>query len=172
MVYGDAMVHGNARIKGDAKVENIRDYIIFKNWWSSGRHLTWTRSNNKWSVGCFYGTGEELVEKAYKDSELSGIEYKRLVDYVESIQQNEKGGEKGADQHPKNVWHSSEEEPLYKSQQILIYSDDFEYFFTDFPNYLIVKDGGQNKTWETAVLRNKISKWAYVKDILPKGKEQ
>lgn len=22
-----------------------------------------------WSVGCFYGTGEELIEKAYKDSE-------------------------------------------------------------------------------------------------------
>ena len=38
-----------------------------------------------WKVGCFYGTGKELVEKAYKDSELSGREYKRVVDYVESM---------------------------------------------------------------------------------------
>lgn len=38
-----------------------------------------------WSVGCFYGTGEELIEKAYKDSELSGREYERVVKYVESI---------------------------------------------------------------------------------------
>ena len=38
-----------------------------------------------WSVGCFYGTGEELIKKAYKDSELSGREYERVVRYVESI---------------------------------------------------------------------------------------
>ena len=51
----------------------------------NGGYFTWTRSNNMWSVGCFYGTGEELIEKAYKDSELSGKEYKRVVDYVNSI---------------------------------------------------------------------------------------
>ena len=39
-------------------------------------------------------TREELIAKAYKDSELSGREYKRVVDYVESILQDEKGGEK------------------------------------------------------------------------------
>ena len=38
-----------------------------------------------WSVGCFYGTSNELIKKAYKDSELSGKEYKRVVDYVNSI---------------------------------------------------------------------------------------
>ena len=38
-----------------------------------------------WNVGCFYGTGEELIEKAYKDSELSGREYERVVKYVESM---------------------------------------------------------------------------------------
>ena len=38
-----------------------------------------------WKVGCFYGTGEELIAKAYKDSELSGREYKRVVGYVESM---------------------------------------------------------------------------------------
>ena len=38
-----------------------------------------------WSVGCFYDTGEELIDKAYKDSELSGREYEKVVKYVESI---------------------------------------------------------------------------------------
>ena len=84
-VSGNARVYGNAKICGDAKVKSDSDYIVFKNWWSSGRYFTWTRINNMWSVGCFYGTGEELIAKAYKDSELSGREYERVVKYVESI---------------------------------------------------------------------------------------
>ena len=84
-VYGNAWVFGNTEIRGDAVITNKSDYILFKNWWSSGRFFTWTRSNNMWKVGCFYGTGEELIAKAYKDSELSGREYERVVRYVESI---------------------------------------------------------------------------------------
>ena len=84
-VYGDALVRGYACVCGDAEISNKSDYIVFQNWWSSGRYFTWTRSNNMWSVGCFHGTGEELIKKAYKDSELSGREYERGVRYVESI---------------------------------------------------------------------------------------
>ena len=84
-VYGDALVRGYACVCGDAEISNKSDYIVFQNWWSSGRYFTWTRSNNMWSVGCFYGTGDELIKKAYKDSELSGREYERVVRYVESI---------------------------------------------------------------------------------------
>ena len=83
-VCGDAVIYGNASI-GNAVVASISDYIVFKNWWSSGRYFTWTRRNNMWRVGCFYGTGEELIAKAYKDSELKGREYERVVKYVESI---------------------------------------------------------------------------------------
>ena len=91
-VCGNAKVYGNARITGSAFIYNAEikcdhDYIVFKNWWSSGRYFTWTKSNNMWSVGCFYGTGEELIAKAYKDSELSGREYERIVRYVEAINQ-------------------------------------------------------------------------------------
>ena len=84
-VFGDAEVYGNASVIGNARVVNNADYIVFKNWWSSGRYFTWTRSNNMWRVGCFYGTGEELIAKAYRDSNLSGREYERVVKYVESI---------------------------------------------------------------------------------------
>ena len=84
-VYDYAKVYGKAEVCGDATITSNSGYIIFKNWWSSGRFFTWTRSNNMWKVGCFYGSGRELIEKAYKDSELSGREYKRVVDYVESM---------------------------------------------------------------------------------------
>lgn len=95
-VYGSADVHGCVDVRGDAEVCGCvdilsnRDYIVFKNWWSSGRYFTWTRSNNMWKVGCFYGTGEELIAKAYKDSEESGREYERIVRYVESILKEKK----------------------------------------------------------------------------------
>lgn len=86
-ICGNVTVGGNASIFGNAVISDKRDYIVFKNWWSSGRYFTWTRSNDMWSVGCFYGTGEELIRKAYKDSKESGREYERIVKYVESIKQ-------------------------------------------------------------------------------------
>ena len=84
-VYGDAKVYGDAVICGDAVITKTSDYYVGKNTWSSGRYFTYTRSNRMWKVGCFYGTGEELIEKAYKDSEVSGREYKRIVEYVEAM---------------------------------------------------------------------------------------
>ena len=90
VVQHDAVVRGNAQICGDAIISSDKDYIVFKNWWSSGRYFTWTRSNNMWKVGCFYGTGEELIVKAYKDSVEKGFEYKKIVDYVESILENQR----------------------------------------------------------------------------------
>lgn len=84
-----AVVSGDATIRGHAVVRGKEDFIVFKNWWSSGRYFTWTRSNNKWSVGCFHGSGEELIAKAYKDSEKSGREYERVVRYMESILKEE-----------------------------------------------------------------------------------
>ena len=80
-----AIVYGNTEIGGNAVIESALDYIVFNNWWSSGRYFTWTRTNDMWTVGCFYGTGEELIKKAYNDSDEKGREYERVVKYVESI---------------------------------------------------------------------------------------
>ena len=79
-VYGNAKVSGNALVSGNAKVTKTSDYAVYKNTWSSMRYFTWTRSNDKWAVGCFYGSGEDLVEKAYNDSKLSGDCYKAVVE--------------------------------------------------------------------------------------------
>lgn len=85
-VFGNVEVFGNTEITGNAEVKCIKDYIIFKNNWSSGRFFTWTKSNNMWKVGCFYGTGKELINKAYADSKESGRRYKATVKYVNKIE--------------------------------------------------------------------------------------
>ena len=91
-VFGNAWVFGNAKVSddawvfGDAKVSGDADYVVFKNCWSSYRWFTYTRSNKMWKVGCFYGTGEELIKKAYADSEISGRCYEAIVKAVETIE--------------------------------------------------------------------------------------
>ena len=99
-VYGNARVFGDAEVSGNAEVKSIRDYAVFKNGWSSGRWFTYTRSNRMWRVGCFHGTGEELIAKAYKDSELSGKCYEASVRAQEAIDRaiDEKEGGKDADE--------------------------------------------------------------------------
>ena len=84
-VYGDAKVCDNAEVCGNAEVMDLHSYAIYKNSWSSGRWFTYTHSNKKWAVGCFYGTGEELIKKAYADSELSGKCYEAIVRTQEAI---------------------------------------------------------------------------------------
>ena len=76
-------VCGEAYIQGNAVIENDLDYTVIHNFWSSGRTITYTRSNRMWATGCFYGTGEELVKKAYVDSKEKGDQFKLLVRYVE-----------------------------------------------------------------------------------------
>lgn len=92
-VCGDSIVDGPdadissfSVIKGDAVITSFRDYVTFQNHWSSGRYFTYTKSNKMWNVGCFYGTSEELIEKAYKDNEESGRNYESYVNLVRSFE--------------------------------------------------------------------------------------
>ena len=84
-VFGDARVCGDAEVYDNARVCGNADYMTFKNSWSSGRWFTYTRSNKMWKVGCFYGSGDELIKKAYADSELSGKCYEAIVRTQEAI---------------------------------------------------------------------------------------
>ena len=84
-IYGNARVLGDAQVGGDARVNSNRDYIVFREWWGSGRYFTWTRSNDKWRAGDFYGTGDELINLAYQHGETSGRECARIVEYVSQI---------------------------------------------------------------------------------------
>ena len=94
IIYGEAVIrdyaflYGNAEIGGDAIIKHKFEYIVCRNNWSSGRYFTYTHSNKMWKVGCFYGTGKELIKKAYEDSELSGKNYEATVKYVEKLYSN------------------------------------------------------------------------------------
>lgn len=59
--------------------------MVFKNTWSNGLHVTFTKSNDMWTVGGFYGTSEQLIKKAYQDSELSGKCYEVCVEFAEKL---------------------------------------------------------------------------------------
>ena len=97
-VCGNAWVFGNAKVCGNVEVKSSRDYIVFKNFWSSGRYFTYTRSDGMWTVGCFHGTGEELIRKAYADSQEKGWQYERVVRYVEDVERHEKEQGGGTDE--------------------------------------------------------------------------
>ena len=84
-VYGNAKVYDNAKVCGNAEVKQTSDYIVLKNCWGSGRYFTYTSSNDKWHVGCFHGTGEKLIKKAYSENELKGKCYEASVKYVQEI---------------------------------------------------------------------------------------
>ncbi|WP_277290486.1 polymer-forming cytoskeletal protein, partial [Streptococcus orisratti] len=92
-VSGDARVCGNAWVSGDAEVKSSKDYIVFKNTWSSFRWFTYTKSNKMWKVGCFCGTGQELIKKAYSDSEDSGKHYEAYVFLVAELEKIEESVE-------------------------------------------------------------------------------
>ena len=94
LVYGYALLYGNADVLGDAEITSNLDYMVFKNSWSSGRYFTYTLSNKKWKVGCFYGTGKQLIKKAYQDSELKGKCYEATVKYAETIAKLVRSGKK------------------------------------------------------------------------------
>ena len=94
IVSGNAKIFGAAWVSGEAKIYSNEDYITFQIWWVFGTAITWTRSNNMWKTVWLYGTAKELLAKAEKEGGRSFREYKRLVDYVESILKDESSGEK------------------------------------------------------------------------------
>lgn len=78
IIRGYTYISGRVDLR-DATINGDTDFQVFKNTWSSGRYFYWTKSNNMWRVGCFYGTGWKLIKKAFKDSFLSGISYMNVV---------------------------------------------------------------------------------------------
>lgn len=73
--------------------------------------------------------------------------------------------------HPVNVWHDASEEPLLEGKDIIFLNEQDEPFISG-------KIGGtflfllEDFYWERFVELVQISKWAYIKDLLPKGGEK
>lgn len=89
-VYGNALIDcevhvKNADITENAVITQSNDYLVMHNIWSSGRFFTYTHLNGLFKVGCFTGTGAELIKKAYQDNEAKGKFYENVVKYVENL---------------------------------------------------------------------------------------
>lgn len=85
-IFGRLSINGYACFRGDAIVKLPSDFTVFENIWNTSNYFTWTRSNNMWEVGHdFYGTGQELIKKGYKGSELTGKCYEAIVKAQEEI---------------------------------------------------------------------------------------
>ena len=70
------------------EISSNSDIFVFLNNWSSLRYFNYVVPNKTWYVGCFIGSGEELIEKAYKDSELSGKMYEKYVKFIEKLNED------------------------------------------------------------------------------------
>ncbi len=66
-------------------INETHDYLVFKNIWTKDESITWTRSNNKWSVGPFCYTEEEVIKKAYEDSDIASKCCEATVNYVKQL---------------------------------------------------------------------------------------
>lgn len=85
-------------------------------------------------------------------------------DYIAEAERDAafKAGAKWADNHPKNVWHDTTEEP---QQDRLMLGIDCE-------GASIYKWIGQDPNgWYSFIKEIGLSKWAYISDLLPKGGE-
>ena len=82
-------------------------------------------------------------------------------------------GAKWADQHPKNVWHDANEKPNCGSDVIALDHDNITVYGTfkdddDYGEYIYRCHGFSCEIFEYEY----VTKWAYIKDLLPKGGEK
>lgn len=82
-------------------------------------------------------------------------------------------GARWADEHPnlESLWHDPSEEPLLEETEFI--------FITEHNSaYISERNGGAfsytlvDYSWEEYVNSLKIKRWAYIKDLLPKGGEK
>ena len=87
-VSGDARVYGNARVSGDAIIAKPSDYLLIGPIGSREAFMTWTRSDNCISTGCFRGTVKEFlaaVRETHGDNEHAQA-YRAAVKFIRAME--------------------------------------------------------------------------------------
>lgn len=79
------ILSGNAHIQGDVFIHNNMDLMVLKAPWGLGAHLTYIRPSKMWSMRGRLLTSDELIARAKLVNPIIEREYKRLVEYVESV---------------------------------------------------------------------------------------
>lgn len=73
-------------------------------------------------------------------------------------------GVKWADEHPQNMWHSADEQPVGEDWKILLEDKNGRHWVTSRCSVSVFYGNWQKFTEDDALTR-----WAYISDLLPKG---
>lgn len=84
-IHDDIVINAQAVTFYEASIINNSDFIIFHKWWDDGINIVWTRSNDQWYIGnSFRGKADSFIRHGYRESDFTGNEFKKFVDYVNS----------------------------------------------------------------------------------------
>ena len=85
-VYGNSTIHGSIDIRENDEIKDNGSYLIFNNVLSPfGQQFVYVLSNHRWHVGCFDETSDELIKRAYSNSEKSGKMCEAYVNFAEQV---------------------------------------------------------------------------------------
>ena len=76
-------------------------------------------------------------------------------------------GAKWSDEHPKNMWHSADEEPEGRDWRILCEDDSGNCWVASRRDAFTI---GYN--WKEFAEDKALKRWAYISDLMPKGGEE
>ena len=113
---------------------------------------------------------EEIIEASHNYGKTLNEE--ASFDY-EDMKCAFENGAKWADEHPnlESLWHDASEEPLLEDKEIIFLNEQgIPYISESFGgtfSYML-----EDSCWKRYVNLLKISKWAYINDLLPKGGEK
>lgn len=114
-------------------------------------------------------TREEEIHNFIKDSGICDYKYDDLLDYNEYS-----GGDvicafiegaEWADNNPdlSSLWHHASEEPQGTDWRIICQDEEGKFWIKDWADVILLYN-----TWNTYVTIEKLIRWAYIKDLLPK----
>ena len=101
---------------------------------------------------------EQIIEASHNYGKTLNEE--AAFDY-EDMKYAFKEGAKWTDEHPINVWHSTNEEPILNQWFLAQIGDNA------FDTFIMAMD--KNKDWREWSKGINIKRWAYISDLLPKG---
>lgn len=106
---------------------------------------------------------EEIAAAFYDYSDALKLSTFGDFEYIDIQGAFEKGAE-WADEHPINMWHDTNEEPRLNQWFLAQIGDNA------FDTFVMEMDKNEDwKEWSNGV---NIKRWAYIKDLLPKGGEK
>lgn len=88
-IMGNVAVNGYAQIRSNTQITKMGDYITFQDWWTtSGATITYTFSNDKYSIFDFCGDSKEFLKFAKMGGEANVRECKRIVKNINDIKKD------------------------------------------------------------------------------------